>query len=204
MNHMGKETFERLFAIPIENVGKDFSSIPVLKEHLYNVKGIEPLPHVGILVAKVSSSEIQQIDKHCGSVLNDSEEQIGLPTETDPIYSNLLKFLKLLAERRFAVTVYYKRTEYAGSHVWEIEASIFDYRNGKSTDYAVSEHYDQGSPTFGTYVERMKYSRVSCEVVNGYKGNAKMPPFDIPFVGLIRAFERYDWDSSQANWVKLE
>jgi hypothetical protein len=121
----------------------------------------------------------------------------------DPNYPDLFRFLKLLAERLSAVVVYYKRIEYKESHVWEINASIFDCRKGKSTDYMVLEHYDQGSPTFGAYVESTKHSRVSCEVVNGYQGKAQMPPFEIPFLGFIRTFELYDWNTYQADWVKI-
>jgi hypothetical protein len=198
-----KETFERLLAVPIEAVHDHFRSIPVLKDHLYRVRAIKSSPRASILVAKISAQDIQEADQYCLSLPEAPEQQMELPSVSNLDYPHLLRFLRSLAEGASAGTIYYKRTEYPGSHVWEIEASLFDYQKGRSSSYALLEHYDQGSRTFGNYVEITKYSRVRCEVVNGYQGKAAMPPFEIPLLELIRNFELYDWNMDQAARDKL-
>ena len=185
--------FERILASPSDAIITEFKAIPVLKNYLYHVKKQESPLYSGFIVAKNSEQEFQEIDEYCGHQFASLIEQVILPEATDFNNHSLMKYLKLLAEKESIITIYYKRKVFGASHVWEIEAVIFDYREDRFNDYVVSEHFDQGSPTFGTYTEITRYSKVSCEVTNGFKGTVKMPPFDIPLSMLIRSYEFYDW-----------
>jgi hypothetical protein len=190
---MKPEIFERIFASPLDTIIKELKSIPALGNCLYRVNKQDGPLYNGFIVAKNSEIEIQGIDKYCGVQFAGLLEQIALPAGVDSSNLNLKKYLKLLAIRESAITIYYKRKVFGNSHIWEIEAMIFDYHGDQANDYVVSEHIEQGSTTFGTYTENTNYSRVTCEVVNGFKGTAKMPPFEMPLLSLIRSYEFYDW-----------
>ena len=185
--------FERIFASPSETVVAKLKSLPGLKNCLYHVKKQENPLYNSFIVAKNSEQEFQEIDKFCGLQFASLIEQVALPEGLTFDNRSLLKYLKLLAEQEITVAAYYKRKVFGDSHVWEIEAVIFDYREDQFHDSVVSEYFDQGTPTFGSYAEITEYSKVSCEVVNGFKGTAKMPPFDVPLLQLLRSYEFYDW-----------
>ena len=56
----------------------------------------------------------------------------------------------------------------------------------------------------GQYASHTKYLKLHAEVVNGYQGDAKTPPFDIPLIGFVRNYWQYECESYQDSWKKLQ
>jgi len=202
------DTIECLITLPQDEVISEFTSIPGIKNSLHTItEPVKMRPHgnpddvishnMGLLVAKTSLEEMLDFDHYCDLHLSDIERQVDVPVIRDYLEqidanpylhnSNVLIFLASLASRRNTVTIYYKYTVNSVSQVWTFDASIFDYRNGRSA-YTIYEYYDQGSHCIGQYAGYTIYSKFSAEVINGYKGNTKCPPFEIPLIEFIRNF----------------
>jgi hypothetical protein len=211
---------ERIISVSTDSVIDEFTSILVLKNNLYITT--EPIKlyrwdnilisgTMGLLVAKTSPEDIREFNNYCGSHLSDEEKQVEIPVLSDHLMGNLnpylynaniLNFLASLAKRENTITIYYRFSDYGGGTAWAFDASIFDYREGKSA-YTIFEYFDQGSLTMGQYAGNIKYSEFQVKIVNGYKGHINTPPFDIPLCRFIRDYLQYEGKSYQDSWKKL-
>lgn len=215
------DTFERIISVPEDSVMSAFVSIPWMRNNLYRTTGPIKLyrwdnilisDNMGLLVAKMSSEEMQEFDNFCASI-STTDMQIEIPVFRDYLMgnsnhpylhnSNILRFLASLAERNNTITIYYRFSDFGGGTVWTFDASIFDCRVERSA-YAIFEYFDQGSITMGQYASHTKYLKLYAEVVNGFQGDAKTPPFDIPLIGFVRNYWQYEWKSYRDSWKKLQ
>jgi hypothetical protein len=216
------EIIERIISVPEDSVIKAFTSIPWMRNNLYSTT--EPInlyrwdnilisDNMGLLVVKMSSDEMQEFDSFCASDLNIADMEIELPVLRDYLMgesnnpylhnSNIWRFLSSVAERNDTITIYYRFSDFGGGTVWAFDASIFDCRVEKSA-YSIFEYFDQGSITMGQYASHTKYLKLHAEVVNGYQGDAKTLPFDIPLIEFARNYWLYERESYQDCWKKLQ